>query len=39
MKLFQHLNKNIYVPSGSEESYKSKAANLKDKIKVLDLVD
>ena len=31
--------KNIYVPSGSEESYKSKAANLKDKIKVLDLVD
>ena len=31
--------KNIYVPSGSEEGYKSKAANLKDKIKVLDLVD
>ena len=31
--------KNIYVPSGSEDGYKSKAANLKDKIKVLDLVD
>ena len=32
--------KNIYVPYGSDEGYKSKAANLyKDKIKVLDLVD